>query len=303
MKNKNIENYFKKKDFTLLVINGLMIVLFFFYIGLGWSQTIRENSFITDALIKSIFVLFFAGFVKKIADFVFSKMVYGSARMLTVGAMVKSLVKYAVGVVSIIIILIIFLGEAYMTELFAGMGVFALIIGLGCQSLINDIVAGIFIVFEDNFQVGDVVVINGWSGKVLEVGLRTTIIQDVGGNKKIINNASINDFINNSRADSVVAITLGIEYDEDLVRVENIIKERLPLIKEENKLLLTAPEYKGVKSLSNSSVDLLVICTCKEEDKFQVERDLNREFKLLFDKNNINFPYPQLTVSSRVEKN
>ena len=80
-----------------------------------------------------------------------------------------------------------------------GAGVLALIIGLGSQSLVADILAGIFIVFEGEFQVGDIVIIDGWRGEVKEIGIRTTKLVDVGGNIKIVNNSEIKTIINQTQ--------------------------------------------------------------------------------------------------------
>ena len=83
---------------------------------------------------------------------------------------------------------------------------------LGAQSLIADIIAGLFTIFEGEYQVGDIVVIDGWRGTVEEIGIRSTRVVDSGGNTKIINNSEITTVINQTQHLSVVSTTISIEY-------------------------------------------------------------------------------------------
>jgi len=187
------------------------------------------------------------------------------------------------------------------TAIATGAGVITLIVGLGCQSMISDIVAGIFILFEGDIQVGDVVVINGWRGTVLQIGLRRTKIEDLNGNVNIINNSSISNIINNTRDLSFATCIVGIEYNESIERVEAVLAENFPKIREKLPKIVEGPFYKGVQTLNASSVDIKINCRCHEDDKFQLERDLNREIKLIFDQNNINIPFPQVVLNYRDE--
>ena len=176
-----------------------------------------------------------------------------------------------------------------------------MVVGLGAQSLVADIVAGIFIVFEGEFQVGDIVVINNWRGTVQEIGIRTTKIVDAGGNVNIVNNSEITTIINQTQQISLATCTVGIEYSESLNRVELVIKDNLEKIRETIPAIVEGPYYKGVTALNSSSVDLLFVAKCKEEDIFQVQRDMNRAFKLLFDENGINIPFPQIVLNQAKE--
>jgi len=186
------------------------------------------------------------------------------------------------------------------TALVASVGIMALIIGLGAQSLIADVIAGLFIVFEGEYKVGDIIVIDGWRGTVLEIGIRSTRIVDAGGNVKIINNHAISAVINQTKQLSVAKAYIGIEYGESLQRVELVIKNNLANIKKNIPQIVEGPFYKGVDALGESSVDLLFMANCKEEDIYIVQRAMNRELKLLFDQNNINIPFPQVVVNDPV---
>ena len=186
---------------------------------------------------------------------------------------------------------------ANTTTILASAGVVTLIIGLGSQSLVSDILAGIFIVFEGDFQVGDIVIIDGWRGEVKSIGIRTTKMMDAGGNIKIINNSDIRSIINQTKDLSVAKCYVGISYGDRIEKVEKVIADNLPKIKERIPKIIEGPFYKGVAELAESSVNLLFVAKCKEKDIYQVQRDLNREIKICFDDNNINIPFPQITVS------
>ena len=183
-----------------------------------------------------------------------------------------------------------------------GSAVIALVIGLGCQSLIADIVAGIFMLFEGDIKVGDIVVIDGWRGEVKQIGLRRTKIEDAVGNVNIVNNSAISNIINNTQELSVALVTVGTEYNESILRIEEVIEKALPEMKKHIPAIVEGPYYKGVQNLGESSVDIRLVAKCKEEDKYQVERDLNRELKILFDANDINIPFNQIVLNTRDPK-
>ena len=228
-----------------------------------------------------------------------NKSVPKNNRSITVVKLINSIIKW----VMILIALLIILGTwgVNVTALVAGAGVLTLVVGLGAQSLVSDIVAGIFIVCEGDILVGDVVVIDGMRGTVQEIGIRTTKVIDGGGNIKIINNSEIKSVINQSKELSVAKCTVGVEYGDSLEEIEKIIAEELPEFGKSIPDVEEGPFYKGVAELGASSVNLLFIAKCKEDNLFQVQRDLNRAVKLMFDKHGINIPFPQIVINEREE--
>ena len=178
----------------------------------------------------------------------------------------------------------------------AGAGIVALIIGLGSQSLVADILAGIFIVFEGDYQVGDIVVLDGWRGEIQSIGVRTTKLIDAGYNVKIINNSEIKTIINQSKELSLAKCYVSTRYEDRIENIEAVIADNLDTIKERIPAIVEGPFYKGVAELGESSVDLLFVAKCKEEDIYQVQRDLNRQIKIMFDENNIGIPFPQVVI-------
>ena len=224
-----------------------------------------------------------------------AKITFESKKTITVTLLLLNLLKWIIAIGSVFFILAAW--GADTTMMLASAGVLTLIIGLGSQALVQDILAGIFIVFEGDFQVGDIVIVDGWRGEVKAIGIRTTKLEDAGGNIKIINNSDIRSIINQTKELSVAKCYVGISYGDRIEKIEKIISDNLPKIKEKIPAIVEGPFYKGVTELAESSVNLLFVAKCKESDIYQVQRDLNREIKIVFDDNNINIPFPQITVS------
>lgn len=224
-----------------------------------------------------------------------AKITFESKKTVTVALLLLNLVKWVVAIASVFLIMGAW--GADTTLMIASAGVLTLIIGLGSQALVQDILAGIFIVFEGDFQVGDIVILDGWRGEVKAIGIRTTKLVDAGGNIKIMNNSDIRTVVNQTQELSVAKCYVGISYGDRIEAIEKVIADNLPKIKERIPAIIEGPFYKGVSELADSAVVLLFVAKCKEPDIYQVQRDLNREIKIVFDDNNVNIPFPQVTVS------
>ena len=266
-----------------------------------FNKAVSGNNFVNllyqkiPTLIRSVQIVTIAVLLSLLLRFIMRKGFARSNRAKTIVNLLESFVKWVIAIVAIMMVL-----HAWGVDtatLLASAGILTLIVGLGAESLVADIVAGIFMVFEGEFQVGDIVIINDWRGTVQEIGIRTTKIVDAGGNINIVNNSQITTVVNQTQEISQASVTVGVEYGESLPRVEIVIRENLETIKEHIPAIIEGPYYKGVSALGASSVDLLFIAKCREEDIFQVQRDMNRELKLLFDANNIGIPFPQVVVN------
>ena len=229
-----------------------------------------------------------------IVRFILKKLATPLHRGKAIVDIICSLIKYAA-----IIVLLFFILKTVGVDtaaILAGIGILGLVVGLGAQPLIADIIAGLFIVFEKVFDVGDIIVVDGFRGTVKEIGIRTTQIEDIGGNIKIINNADLKTVINMTNQLSLAVCDIGIEYGESLERVESILKAHLNEVKEAIPDIKEGPYYRGVSELGDSAVVIRFVAQCDEGARYQVERDMNRQFKLLFDKNNINIPFTQVVI-------
>ena len=223
-----------------------------------------------------------------------AKIVFRSKKGKTISRLIVSFVKWAIGLTGVFLILDAWGAPA--TATLTGAGVLALIIGLGSQSLVADILAGIFIVFEGEFQVGDIVIVDGWRGEVTEIGIRTTKLLDVGGNVKIVNNSEIKTIINQTQELSLAKASVFVSYNARIEKVEAVIADNIAKVKEKIPAIVEGPIYMGVSELGESGVELLFVAKCKEDDIYQVQRDINREIKIMFDDNNIEIPFNQLVV-------
>ena len=212
-----------------------------------------------------------------------------------------NLVKY----VSYIVLIFLVLGALGVntTEMVAGMGILALILGLGVTSLIEDIVAGIFIIAERLFDVGDIIVLDGFRGTVVSIGIRSTKIADVGNDVLTVRNSSIGSLVNLTDRQSAAAVTLPIAPDESIERVEQIFHSTdLEAIGQKYPRMIGAPLALGVCGMTDKGVqNYLLVGGCKEEDKYEIERALFYEFKNICDKNGIKVGLPSAMLEETEE--
>ena len=290
--------------FLALTLTYFVLLIFGQWMFDGTSEFYRSFNIFSGAgdpniairILSYSFFIFGCSYVLRILLTLCLPLLKKSKGLLTI---LISVIKYAAVLVWLFFVLSSFGVDT--TVILAGIGIVGLVVGLAIQPLLADIIAGLFIVFEDVFTVGDVIVVDGFRGKVVEIGMRHTQLEDAGGNIKVINNSDIRSMVNLTDKLSLVSIDMAIEYGESLERVEAVIAKNLDAIKHTIPKIVEGPFYKGVSSLGDSSVNLRFFAMTEEDDKFQVERDLNRAFKLLFDKNNINIPFPQVVVNQPVE--
>lgn len=184
-----------------------------------------------------------------------------------------------------------------VSTIFASVGVLALVIGFGAESLVADVVTGVFLVFENQFNVGDIIEVGGFRGTVEQIGIRTTYIRDAGDNIKIINNSDLRNILNRSAAQSWAKTDVAVSYNEDLERVEKVLAELLPKIRAKYpEVFPNDPVYSGVQELADSGVVLRIAAIVHEQDIYKAPRLLNRELKLGFDRAGIEIPFPQVVI-------
>ena len=182
----------------------------------------------------------------------------------------------------------------------ASVGIVALIVGFGAESLVADVVTGIFLLFENQYNVGDIVEVNGFRGTVKEIGIRTTSIMDVGGNVKIINNSEMKNILNRSDNISRAVSDIAIPYETDLEALEAKLPDLMKEIYEQRSdVMLAAPQYLGVQQLADSSVVLRFVVEVAEKDIYAGARILNRDLWLGFRKLGVECPFPQVDVHTK----
>ena len=269
--------------------------LFSYIVAGNWERGLNIFSF-TGCFFIICLVTAFSVLVQKILQLLTN---ISSTQGETIFRLLSNFVKY-VCAIALLYYCFALLGVDTGT-LLASAGIVGLMISLGAQKLVADVLAGLLIIFEGEFRVGDIVMIGDFRGTVIEIGIRTTKIQEGGGNVKIFNNSSISGVLNMTKQYSFAACDFGIEYGESLERVEYILKKELPKIGRKIPSILEGPFYKGVTSLGDNSVNIKIVAKCAEGDRIQLVRDLNREVKLLFDKYEISIPFPQVVVNQPIE--
>jgi small conductance mechanosensitive channel len=191
-----------------------------------------------------------------------------------------------------------------ITPLLAGAGVAGLAIGFGAQSLIKDVIAGFFILMEDQFYVGDVIQAAGVSGQVERMSLRTTIVRDLQGTVHFIPNGEIKVASNLTKEWSRAVLEVGIGYQEDLDRILCLLTEvgrELAADASFGPMVLEPPQVLGVESLGESQVTLRLLLKTLPSKQWEVARELRRRIKNRFDREKIAIPYPHRVVITRAE--
>lgn len=184
-----------------------------------------------------------------------------------------------------------------LTTILASVGVLALIIGFGAQSLVEDLVTGFFLVFEDEFNVGDIIEVGGFRGTVESIGIRVTCLRDLGGNLKIINNSDLRNILNRSSRSSWATTTVSVAYGTKIDELEKQLTAFLPEIRQKYpEIFLEDPKYSGVQELSDSGIVLKFGGAVDEKNIYAAPRILNRELLLFFDRTGVEIPFPQVVV-------
>lgn len=259
--------------------------------GISTSEFLNSLLALVPNIVRAIQVITIILVATSIIIGIINRLFTKTQREITVVKLTSSIIKWVAAIVLVIAVLAIWGVDT--TALITGAGVLTLIVGLGMQSLISDIVAGLFIVFENEFNVGDIITVDGFRGTVVSIGIRTTQLEAVG-NVKIFNNSEIRGVLNQTVKPSKAKTLIDIEYGDSLARVEEIIKNKLPEIKIEG--VIGDIVYDGVAALGASGVTLQFTADCDENDIFAVQRAMNGRLKVMFDENGIGIPFNQLVV-------
>lgn len=213
-------------------------------------------------------------------------------KAITVGAILKSILKYGVYISAAAIII----GSTFKVS--AGvLSAIGFVVGIGAQSLVKDIINGFFIIFEDQYGVGDYVTIDTYSGIVENIGIRSTVLRDFSGDIHNLPNGSVTEVTNHSRGDMRFIVDVEIAYEEDVDNAINIIENTCKKFEQNNKDdIRNEIEVLGVISLNASGVTIRVVGKSKPMSQWKLERDLRKDIKLALDKEGVEIPYPKTQI-------
>ena len=270
-----------------------LVVLAVLAAGLIFFKMKNEN-----AVVSLFAMIFLVLFCESLLSVVLGLIKAGSHRGRTILTIAASLCKYVAAIVILCWGLSI-LG-VNVSGILASVGVLTLVVGFSAESLIADVITGFFMLFENQYNVGDIVEVGGFRGTVCEIGIRTTSIMDVGGNVKIVNNSDMKNILNRSDRVSIASSTIDVPYETDFEALE----EKIPALMEEIYRkhaddMRSAPEYLGIQALGSSGVTLKFIAEVEEQNIFKCARILNHDLLLGFRKLGVECPYPQLDVHSK----
>ncbi|MEW5866595.1 MAG: mechanosensitive ion channel family protein [Bacillota bacterium] len=212
----------------------------------------------------------------------------------TLRSLLKSVTRY---------VIYVFAGISILSELgvntaslLAGAGLAGIAIGFGAQNLVRDIINGFFILFEDQFAVGDYVAIGDVSGIVEAIGLRVTHVRGFGGELHVIPNGQISKVTNHMGSAMRVMFSVAVGYEADIDRAIEALARDFEKAREEIAGIVEGPTVLGVNALSESGVELLIIAKTKAMEQWRVERELKKRVKDVLDREGIAIPYPHMQV-------
>ena len=211
----------------------------------------------------------------------------------TIISLFKNIIKYIIGIFVILAIL-----EVYgidTTKILASLGIVGVVVGLAFQDIIKDLLAGIFIIFDDQYAVGDMVTINGFTGEIVALGLKTTKIKAYTGEVKILSNSSFTEVINYNKSLTKLLVKIPVSYNTSINKLEIVLDS----IKEDIKAIenvVGEVEFLGVDELSDSSMVYVIAVDCAAYKHFAVKRQILRLVKETLDNNKIEIPYNKLDI-------
>lgn len=240
---------------------------------------------------KLLSTRFIAALVKQKEDTEFQK------RTQTLG----SIVRYVLNIAILIVTAMVVLGELGIEigPILAAAGIVGLAVGFGAQSLVKDVIGGFFILMEDQIRVGDVVQVAGQGGLVEKINLKTTILRDLAGNVHYVPNGKIEVVTNMTKDYSRYVFDIGVAYREDIDEVIELIKkvdEELrsdPVFRDD---ILEPIEVLGLDQFGESAIIIKARTKTLPIKQWSVAREFNRRLKKKFDENNIEIPFPHLTL-------
>lgn len=269
------------------------------------TKLMQEEIWIDVGLtvLKILLILIFTGVVVKIAKIIIRKVFavrmktplrYSERRQNTMVKLLENVITYVVYFAAILAVLSAI--NINVAGLLAGAGVLGLAIGFGAQNLVRDVITGFFIIFEDQFSVGDFVRIGQAEGSVEEIGLRTTKVKGWNGEIHIFPNGTIVEVVNFSVNNSVAIIDVSVAYETNISQVEELIKEFLVMLPSKYEQLVKEPELLGVQNLAASEVILRITAETKPMQHYAISRIIRRDLKLFMDEHGIEIPYPKMVM-------
>lgn len=198
-------------------------------------------------------------------------------RFITVGELLKNVTAFVCNFVMILIILSEF--HVDLGPLLASAGVVGLAVGFGAQSLVKDVITGFFVIFEDQFAVGDVIKSGEFRGTVEIIGLRTTRLKGLNGETYIIPNGLITSVTNYSMSNSLAIVDLPVSNEKRVNETMSLIQSAMEGISQRRPELTQDPEVLGIQSLTTSEYVVRIAAECHPNAREVAEREILKDIK------------------------
>ncbi|MFD1362654.1 mechanosensitive ion channel family protein [Lentibacillus salinarum] len=262
---------------------------------------------IGEAVLKAIAILFVAMIIIRVGNKIINRLFETRAhsplriterREITIKKLIKNALKYTVYFLAFITVL----DGAFnlpIKSLLAGAGVAGIAIGFGAQNLVRDIISGFFIIFEDQFSVGDYVRVANAEGFVEEIGMRTTKIESWTGEQHVLPNGNVTPVTNYSIHNGLAVVDINVPYENDVVTAEQIIDDTAKRLPDHYEEIVKVPEIIGVQSLETSHYVIRVIAETLPSYQWAGARIIRKEVKEVLYKQGIQIPAPRLVMYSR----
>jgi len=207
----------------------------------------------------------------------------------TISQLLRSVGRVVVFAVAVLLTFNVFID---IGPILAGAGILGLAVSFGAQSLVKDVISGFFILFENQFAIGDVIEVAGKSGVVEKMTLRVVVLRDGEGIMHVVPNSEIKVVSNKTRGWSRAVVDVGVPYDESVDRALDVLRDEAAQF---------SVEVLGVESLSDSAVVLRTMIRTQPGSQWTVAREFRRRIKNRFDQEKVEIPFPQRRVHVRVE--
>ncbi len=209
----------------------------------------------------------------------------------TLRSLVISVFNYTMYFILVTVVLGIF--GVNVTSMIAVAGVGGIAIGFGAQTLVKDVISGIFLWMEGNITVGDIVEVNNLSGEVEAIAIRTTTIRNYSGNLYVIPNGDIRTVTNMTRSYKRAIVDVRLPYDEKLDRLLDVLTDEMEQASQVLTELSEVPQVLGILSYDPDAIIVRISATCTVKENWGIERELRRRIKERFDLEGIQMPHVQ----------
>ena len=220
----------------------------------------------------------------------------------TISQLLRSMGRVVIYAIALLLTFNVFID---IGPILAGAGILGLAVSFGAQSLVKDVISGFFILFENQFAIGDVIEAGGKSGVVEKMSMRVVVLRDIQGAMHIIPNGEIKVVSNMTRGWSRAVVDVGVGYEEDVDRALGVVRDEAASFSTDPDWAsqLDGPvEVPGLEALGDSAMVIRSLIRTQPGSQWAAAREYRRRLKLRLDRENIEIPFPQRRVHVQVNE-